>query len=67
MSTLVRITEYPKLLSKQQGECRAYINILVAGISKNHIRWQISFGWTIRLIGGYTGSLSLSLLCPLLF
>ncbi len=63
---VVGTTDYPKWLNKQLEEYGAYINILVTGISKNHICWQISFGWPIRLIGGYTGSV-LPSVYPLLF
>ncbi len=66
MPIVVGTTDYPKWLSKQPGGCGAYINILVTGISKNYIRWQISFGWPIQLIGGYIGNLLLSVY-PLLF
>ncbi len=37
MPMIVGTTDYPKWLSKQSGECGAYINILVTDISKNHI------------------------------
>ncbi len=60
MPMVVGTIVYPKWLSKQPGEYGAYVNILVTSISKNQICRQISFGWPIRLTGGYTGSLLLS-------